>query len=79
MVNALHRRIPVLPGGKIELTDEALPAGELVEVIILLPSPAATSQRSALDVLAEAPGQRLFKTAADVDDYLRQEREAWAR
>ena len=79
MVNALHRKIPVLPGGRIELTDEALPAGELVEVIILLPSPVETSPRSALDILAEAPGQRLFKTAADVDNYLRQEREAWDR
>jgi len=39
MLSALHRKITVLPGGKIEVTDQALPAGELVDVIILLPAP----------------------------------------
>lgn len=79
MVGALHRKITVLPGGKIEITDQALPSGELVDVIILLPAPSATPRRSAIDILAEAPGQRLFKTAADVDDYLQKERDAWDR
>ncbi len=77
MVGALHCKITVLPGGRIEVTDEALPSGELVDVIILLPAPSAVSRRSATDILAESPGHRLFKTAADVDDYLRKEREAW--
>jgi hypothetical protein len=79
MLSALHRKITVLPGGKIEVTDQALPSGELVDVIILLPAPSATPRRSAIDILAEAPGHRLFKTAAEVDDYLRKEREAWDR
>lgn len=35
--------------------------------------------RSAVDILAEAPGHRLFKTVAEVDDYLRKERDAWDR
>jgi len=77
MLGALHRKITVLPGGKIEVTDQALPSGELVDVIILLPALSATPRRSAVDILAEAPGQRLFKTAAEVDDYLQKEREAW--
>jgi hypothetical protein len=77
MPGALHRKIAVLPGGKIEVTDQALPAGEVVDVIILLPASSATARRSAVDILAEAPGHRLFKTAEDVDDYLRKEREAW--
>jgi hypothetical protein len=79
MLGALHRKITVLPGGKIEVTDEALPAGDLVDVIILLPALSATPRRSAIDILAEAPGQRLFKTAADVDDYLQKERERKSR
>ena len=79
MLSTLHRKITVLPGGKIEVTDEALPSGELVDVIILLPSPSLTPRRSALEILAEAPGHRLFKTAADVDDYLEKEHEAWDR
>jgi len=77
MQSALHLKATVLPGGKIELTDQALPSGEEVDVIILLPTPSATVRRSAVDVLAEAPGHRLFKTAAEVDDYLRKEREEW--
>ena len=32
---------------------------------------------TAVDILAEAPGQCLFKTAADVEAHLRDEREAW--
>lgn len=77
MLSALHRKITVLPGGKIEITDEALPSGELVEVIILLPEPSAMPRRSAIDILAEVPGHRLFTTAAEVDDYLRKERDSW--
>lgn len=77
MVGALHRKITVLPGGKIEVTDQALTSGELVDVIILLPATSAMPRRSAIDILAEAPGHRLFKTAEEVDDYLQKEREAW--
>lgn len=77
MVGALHRKITVLPGGKIEVTDQALTSGELVDVIILLPATSAMPHRSAIDILAEAPGHRLFKTAEEVDDYLQKEREAW--
>ena len=79
MPSALYRKTAVLPGGKIEVTDQALPPGEVVDVIVLLPPSSATTRRSAVDILAEAPGHRLFKTAADVDDYLRKEREAWDR
>jgi hypothetical protein len=77
MRSTLHLKATVLPGGKIEITDHILPSGEVVDVIILLPPVPETIRRSAVDILAEAPGHRLFKTAAEVDDYLRQEREAW--
>ncbi|MBI3798056.1 MAG: hypothetical protein HY268_13955 [Deltaproteobacteria bacterium] len=79
MPGALHRKITVLPGGKIEVTDQSLPSGEVVDVIILLPTSSAASHRSAVDILTEAPGHRLFKTVEDVEDYLRKEREAWER
>jgi len=59
--------------------DQELPAGEPVNVIVLLSASPASVRRSALDILAEAPGQRLLKTSADVDAYLRHEREAWER
>ena len=34
---------------------------------------------SILDVLEQAPGQRAFNTAAEVDQYLQEERQAWDR
>ena len=79
MQTALHIKTTVLPGGKIEVIDTSLPSGEIVDVIVLLPASPAVARRSAVDVLAEAPGQRLFKTATDVAAYLREERDAWER
>ena len=77
MQTALRLKTTVLPGGKIEIVDQELPAGEPVEVIVLFSTSLASGRRSAVDILAEAPGQRLFKTAADVETYLQHEREAW--
>ena len=77
MQNPLHIRTTVLPGGKIEIVDQALPVGEAVEVVI---SPAQTpSARSAWQIISEGPGQRLFKTAKEVDDYIAEERASWER
>lgn len=67
----------VLPGGRIEITDTQLHEGDSVDVII---QPAAKGKReSILDVLAQAPGQLAFKTVAEVDAYLHQERQQWER
>jgi hypothetical protein len=79
MQAALHLKTTVLPGGKVEVIDQALLAGTAVDVIILLPTAPDTEHRSAVDILAEASGQRLFKTAADVARYLQRERDAWER
>ena len=67
----------MLPGGKVEIISPELQAGQTVDVVVRFASPSA--RRSALDILAEAPGQRLFKTAKEVDDYIREERAAWDR
>lgn len=79
MDSALRINTTVLPGGKIEVSDPQLPPGAAVEVIVLLPEPSRTGGRSIVDVLAEAPGQLLFKTAEEVDRYIRDERDAWDR
>ncbi len=50
--------------------------------VILLGEEAAVSevnQRSIVDVLAEVPGQRVFKSATAVAHYLQEERAAWDR
>ena len=77
MQRVLHIRTTVQAGGKIEIVDEGLPVGESVDVVVSQ-SP-ASERRSAIDILAEAPGHRLFKTAEDVASYLKDERESWDR
>ena len=72
MQKALHLKTTVLPGGRIEIVDPALPAGESVDVVVSQ-SPELAGQ-SAVDILAEAPGYLLFKTAEDVASYLKEER-----
>ena len=74
---ALHLKTTVLPGGRIEIVDQGLPVGESVDVVVSQ-SPEAAG-RSALDILAEAPGHLLFKTAEEVAAYLKEERDSWDR
>ncbi len=78
MQDALHLKTMVLPGGRIEVTNVGLPSGVPVDLLVL-PQIPSDRRRSALDVLAEAPGRRLFKTAEEVDRYVRRERDSWDR
>ena len=88
MQTTLRVKTKVDSPGKIEILAPQLTFGEVVEVIILLPekqlisavhvqSEKYTVKRSVVDILAGTPGQRLFKTAADVDAYLQRERDTW--
>lgn len=77
MQKALHIRTKVKPGGKIEIVDQGLPVGEDVDVVVSPASPMA--RRSAVDILNEAPGGLVFKTAEDVAAYLKEEKESWGR
>jgi hypothetical protein len=81
MQTALKTTTKVLAGGKIEIVAPQLPPDEIVEVIIVFStsqeSLAPTAKRSAMDILREASGHRIFKTAEDVETYLTEERDAW--
>ena len=77
MQKALHIRTTVQPGGKVEVVDQNLPVGEDVDVVVSSASP--LERRSAVDILNEAPGGLVFKTAADVAAYLKEEKESWVR
>jgi hypothetical protein len=79
MQAALRITTTVHPGGRIEIEDPQLPSGEDVDVIVLFPGAPTAPRRSIGEVLTEAPGQLLFRTPTDVDDYLREERDAWER
>ena len=75
MQRPLHLQTTVLPGGKIVIVDQELADGETVDILVTASYPAL--RRSAVDVLAEAPGHRLFGTAQDVTDHLESERDSW--
>lgn len=77
MQKELHLKTTVLPGGRIEIVDQELPVGESVDVIVR--HAPELPRRSAVDILAEAPGQRVFKTAEEVESYVKEERESWDR
>lgn len=77
MEKALHIRTTVQSGGRIEIVDQDLTVGEAVDVVVSPASP--TARRSVVDILNEAPGGLVFKTAADVAAYLKEEKEAWGR
>jgi hypothetical protein len=80
----IHREAVVGPDGKIEVSAPELQPGQHVSVTIE-PAPASpTPQPPAdglhmIDIIEESPGQRLFKTADEVDEYIRQERDSWDR
>jgi hypothetical protein len=74
---SLHVRTTVLPGGKVEFASLELEAGQTVDVVVTRSS--STERRSVVDILAEAPGHRLFKTGKEVDDYIKEERASWDR
>ena len=78
MRNGRTVKTTVLPGGRIELTAPDLKPGQAVEVTIRCADD-ETPKRSALDILAEASGRRIFNSAAEVDTYIRAERDAWDR
>ena len=77
MQRALYLRTTVQPGGKIEIVDQTLPVGQSVDVVVSQ-SPESAG-RSAIDILTEAPGHLLFKTAEEVASYLKEERDSWDR
>lgn len=77
MQTALRVRTMVQPGGRVEVASPELEAWQTVDVVVS-PAPAPSS-RSAWQIISEGPGQRLFKTAKEVDDYIAGERASWDR
>ncbi len=77
---ALHVRTEVLPGHRIEITTPELKEGESVDVFLVVSEPSDQRRSSISEFLAALPpGPRQFKTAEEVNEYLRQERDSWDR
>ena len=70
----------VLPGGKIELISPALVPGRQVTIIVRFEEP-EPEKLTIEEHLARAnyKGGSLFKTAEEVDAYIREERDSWDR
>ena len=73
------------PGGTRSQHRSPLPAfqeGDAVDVVLISPeiAPQMHPRKSVLEIIKELPpGLGMFKTAKEVDDYLREERDAWDR
>ncbi len=87
MTAPVRIRTKVLPGHRIEIVDPGLPIGGDVDVIVMTPpppTPTPTSgdpppSQSVLEIIESYRGQRMFKTADEVDAHLRAERDSWER
>jgi hypothetical protein len=67
----------VQEGGRVQIESCDLTPGTRVEVVVLHDD--GQAPRSIDDILAGYAGGRLFKSAREVDDYIRAERDSWDR
>ena len=70
----------VRPDGSIEIHAPGLVPGQQVSVSI--DTGDDSSERTGphvIDIITALPGHRIFKTAEEVDAYVREERDAWDR
>jgi hypothetical protein len=80
MQTTLHIETTVLPGNRVEFSAPDLPEGARVEVTVVVPSQPVAARMSMIDFLKTLPPRPLvFKTPAEADEYLQEERNSWDR
>ena len=72
----LQVQTTILPGHRIEIQAPELPEGRSATVLVLVEEESQPKRRLS-EVLAGYAGGQLFRSAEEVDAYLRAEREAW--
>lgn len=77
MTQALVKHVIVKEGGKIELQSPDLHEGQKAEVIVLLEEGKASPKKSSTFSAMLGHGKGLFKSADEVDAYIRAERDSW--
>jgi hypothetical protein len=65
-----------MPGHRIEIEAPELPVGQEAKVLITVDEPPIT-RRPLSEVMGDYRGGRLFRSAEEVDAYLREERDSW--
>lgn len=76
MTQTLQIETTILPGHRIEIQAPELPEGRSATVFVLVEEK-PSSKRRLSEILADYRGGQLFRSAEEVDDYLRAERESW--
>ena len=79
MTKALQVKTTVLPGHRIEIQSPELPEGTAATVIVVLDEAAQSPKLPWSEIVKGYPGGKLFKTAKEVDDYIREERDSWEK
>lgn len=79
MIQGVRTQTIVQPGGLIEVRSEELPEGASVEVILILETSSSneTKSKGLSRFLGATQGKGSFASAADIDKYIRQERDSW--
>jgi hypothetical protein len=81
-MTTVHLNATVGPDGALDVHIPDLPPGLPVSITVesdRAATPATMSNVHMIDLIKDLPGHRLFQSAEAVDDYLRQERDAWDR
>lgn len=77
MIQTVKAKAIVKPGGFIEVHSSELPEGATVEVIVLIEEPEEPKKplKELIDFMGAAKGS--FSSVAEIDAYIRQERDSW--
>ena len=69
----------VLPDGRVEISSPELRPGDEVEVTVVSTKNGVCDAQtpSLIEILSRPPGPNAFKTAEEVDAYLKEERASW--
>lgn len=78
MLTAIQIKTTILPGGRIEISAPELVPGQQAQVFVIVEE-AHSEKRPLSEILGDYPGGRLFKSAEEVDAYIREERDSWDR
>lgn len=79
MGTVIHTRAVVGPDGTIEIRAPELSPGQEVEVTVEVQTAPPESGQHVIDIIRNLPGHLVFKTAEEVDEYIREERDSWER
>lgn len=77
MQTALHVTTRVLPGNKIEIELPPGSEGQAVNVFVVLPEQTSPKSFNILEFLAAARERHAGRTAEEIDQQIRAERDSW--